>query len=267
MRRYQALGQQWAGMAPVQGDYGQANGYLGMGDAARAQQMQALGLMQARATGQAPSIAAMQAQRALSQGLANSQAQVASARGGPGAMALAARGGMMNNAQLTGDVAGQSAIAAAQERQAAEQAYLQGAGGIRQQDYGAAGMTGGWAQNNAELQMQQRQLALQGQMGFEGMGQNVGMAQLAAAQQQEAMRQGKWQAQMGADAASQANANANLKTGVGVALGAATGGLGAITMMNAGGGGGGGMGGGGYAGQGYGDSGNGAIYHNNPYGY
>ena len=87
-------------------------------------------------------------------------------------------------------------------------------------------MTGQWANQRAAR-------GLQGQLGYEGMAQGVNMAQLAAQQQQEALRQGKWQAQMGADAASQANATANIRTGIGVGLGAVSGGAKAAGVMGA----------------------------------
>lgn len=214
-QRYQGLGSQWAGMQAPQLDLAQANGYMGMGDQSRMQQQQALGMMRARAMGQVPSVAQMQGNHVLAQGLNNTMSQVASARGGPGSMALAARGGMMGNAQMTGDVAGTSAIAAAQERNAAEQGYFGGVSGMRQQDYGAAGLAGQWAGQNAQLAGQNNQLRLQGQMGFEGMGADVQRQQLEANMRKQELMMGHWRGQAGLDQAyaNQANPLTTIRSG------------------------------------------------------
>jgi hypothetical protein len=239
--RYQGLGMQWANMAPpaIGTDFRQANYYMGQGNQTRGQQAEALGLMRARATGQAPSIARMQGDYALAGALEDQMSAANSARGGPGAQALAARGAMFAGANARGNIAASSEIAAAQERQAAEQAYFGGAGQLRGQDYGAAGMTAGWdtheADRAAQLAMEQRQLGLQGQLGFEGMGYNVNNAQLQANIAMHGQQLQQWQSQLQADQASDAMANANYWKAAQMGMGGAMGVMGAYAASGGGG--------------------------------
>jgi len=223
--RYQNMGGDWARMGAPTINYGQANGYMGMGDAARMQQAQALGLQQSAAMGNAPSAAASMMGMGNAQAMRNQMAMAANARGA-GGMGVAGFQAANNMGQLQGQNIAQTGQLRAQEMAQARDAYMQGASGMRGQDYAAAGMTGGWAQNQAALEMQQRQLGLQGQLGFEQLGYNVNDAQLRAQMQLESAQQGHWQAQSNLDAASQRASDANTWKGVSLGAGAVGGGMG-----------------------------------------
>lgn len=98
----------------------------------RGGQQQLLSQLQAQARGQGPSLAALQAQQAGNQGLMAQRAMAASAA--PGQQGLAARLAAQQGANITGSIAGQSAMGRAQEQLGA-MGQLQGAlGNFRQQD-------------------------------------------------------------------------------------------------------------------------------------
>lgn len=150
---------------------------------ARGMQMDAAGMARARAMGQVPSIAQMQADRQMQQAAAAQTSAAASARG-PGALALAQQNAAGNTATAQGNIAGQAQIAAAQERLAAEQAYAQQSGAIRGQDYAGQGLS-----FQGAGQQQQFALGLGNQaLGWSQQQQAVNQAQLAAQQNREAQK-------------------------------------------------------------------------------
>lgn len=140
--RYQASAGGWDNKANEYGAQQQGlfnQGQVGMQQqmAARAQQQQAADLMMRRANGEAPSIAQMQGDRAMGQAVAAQASQMASARG-PAGLALAQQNAGNNMANAQGDIAGQSMVAAAQERLAAEQAAFGAYSGLRGTDLSSA---------------------------------------------------------------------------------------------------------------------------------
>lgn len=196
--RFQGLGAAWANRQAPQLNLDQANGYMQSGDQARQSQADALGMMQTAAQGNAPSAAAQQ----MAIGNADAmRAQLSAAAGarGAGAMGAAGYNAAQMGGQMTAQNVAQTGMLRAQEMAQARDAYMQGASGMRGQDYGAAGLAGGWAGQNAGLTMQQRQLGLQGQLGFEGLGNQVQEDQLNANIQKQAQMQGHWQGQSGLD--------------------------------------------------------------------
>jgi hypothetical protein len=178
-QRYQQLGGQWGSMAPIYANMKQANGYLDMGDSTRSSQAQALALQQQAAMGNAPSAAQQMMQQGNADAMRNSLAMAGSARGA-GAMGSAQYNAQQQNGLMSAQNTSAMGTLRAQEMAQARDAYMQGATGMRGQDYGAAGMTGGWAQNQADTAMKQRQLDLQGQLGYEQLGSHVQDQQLAA---------------------------------------------------------------------------------------
>lgn len=161
--------------AQQQGLYNRGNVGMDQAQAARGLQMDAAGMARARATGQAPSIAQMQADRQMGQAAAAQASAAASARG-PAALALAQQNAAANTAGAQANISGQAQIAAAQERLAAEQSYAQQAGAIRGGDFQGA----------------QTAYGASGQMGQLGLGQ--GQLGLGYAQNELGVRQGAAQA-------------------------------------------------------------------------
>lgn len=139
----------------VQLDKSQSNYAAQQADYARQEQGAAMGLMRARATGQAPSIAQMQADRQMDQARSAQTSAAASARG-PAGLAMAQQGAAANMAAAQQGISGQAQIAAAQERQAAEQAYFGAASGIRGGDVSQQQLYAQQAGAQAQLDAQQR---------------------------------------------------------------------------------------------------------------
>jgi hypothetical protein len=149
---------------------------------ARGEQQTALGLMRARATGAAPSIAGMQAQRDMEMARAAQTSAAASARG-PAAMALAQQNAAANMGAQQQGISRDAQIAAAQERLAAEQAYMGGASGIRQQDYAGAQQATGMANTAAGMSGQFQQTGL----GYTRMENEVQRQQVESQMRQQGM--------------------------------------------------------------------------------
>ncbi len=185
--RYQDLGQGYANQAAPTTDYTQA-------DQARGSQADALTRMQDAANGNAPSQAAIMMKQGNDQAMANSLSLAAGARG-QAAMAGAQQQAMGTNSAMATNSANNIGALRAQEMAQARGAYMQGATGMRGQDQTQA-------QYLSTLAEQQRQLGLQGQLGFEGMGQNTAQAELNA-------RMAKEGASAAFIAAQNANDNAN----------------------------------------------------------
>lgn len=118
---------------------------------ARGQSQSALGLAQAAAEGNAPSVAAMQMRQGLDQ--ANNQAAglAASARGGGGNLALASRAALQQQGQNSMLGVQNAAMLRANEMAQARQQYMQGAQQLQQTDLAHSGQ-------QAALDAQQRQM-------------------------------------------------------------------------------------------------------------
>lgn len=152
---------------------------------AREGQMQAGGLLMARATGATPSIAGLQAQQDMQRAAAAQASAAASARG-PAGLALAQQGAANNLANAQAQISGQAQINAANERLAAEQAAFGAMSGMRGQDYQSQAQAAQQAQFQAQQQLASRGLNDQRAMGYEQMGHQA----LGAEQQGRLQMQG-----------------------------------------------------------------------------
>lgn len=227
--RYNARSEDWKNKANEYGAqqanlYNQGTAAMNQQQDARGMQMDAASMARARATGQAPSIAQMQGDRAMGQAVSAQASQAASARG-PAALALAQQNAGNNMANAQQNIAGQSAIAAAQERQAAEQAYAAQSGAIRGGDQSAAQTSYGAGAQSGQLGLGAGNLGL----GYAGMEHGVRQAQAAGAQNREAQKSANANAVSGINAGvggqnaamNQSNAlgiiGAGAETGAGIA--------------------------------------------------
>ncbi len=189
----------WAGMQAPTVDNTQSN-------QSRQSQQDALGMMQQAAQGNAPSAAAQMMQQGNDQAVANQMAMAAGARGA-GAMAGAQQQAQGNAANMSTQNQNNMGVLRAQEMAQARGAYGNMASGIRGQDQGQA-------QFGANLELQQRGLNQQGQLGFEGMAQHVGDSALQASMAKQAADEGHWATQMGADEASVDRMHKTVGTGL-----------------------------------------------------
>lgn len=163
--------------------YNRGGNSMNLAGQARQDQMGLAAAMRARAMGQTPSIAQMQADRQMGQ-VAAEQASAASSARGPAAMALAQQNAAGNVANAQSNISGQAQINAANERMQAEQAAMGAYSGIRGQDYQGAQTAYGAAANAANAQAQQGQLA----QGYSQLQKSVGDSQLAAQQNQAQLK-------------------------------------------------------------------------------
>lgn len=197
--RMRGLGEAAANRAAYQNDYTQANQDALMGAEMRQQQGQAIGYARDAAMGVNSQSQAL-GRNMLQQGAQTQQAAALSARGGGLAQMAAMRqqqGGQaaymqQGNTALQAQLADEMAAGRAQYQQAATQQ--------RGQDATAQGLNQAQAVNQMGNELGQRELNQQGQMGYEGMAQNVNkMAQDAALRARET--------QVGMDAAAGARAS------------------------------------------------------------
>lgn len=139
---------------------------------ARSRQMRAIAMLQGMAQGTGPSAASIQAQQSADAGLRQQQAMAAG--GGAGAQRAAVQQGSLQQ----GTVAGQAALARAQEQIAATQQLTGALQGLRGQDQ---------ALNFSNLQslLQTQALNQAGQLGAEQLvGQDLGLRQQAMLEQE-----------------------------------------------------------------------------------
>lgn len=195
---------------------------------ARGMQQEAANLMRARATGQAPSIAQMQADRQMQQAAASQASAAASARG-PGGLALAQQNAASNTANAQQQIGGQAQVAAAQERLAAEQAYAAQAGAMRGQDYQGQGLSFQGAAQQQQFAQGLGQLGL----GYTQAEMGVNQAQLGAQQNEQAQRSANALGAQGINAGvGGQNAAMNQQNALG-AVGLVTNAAGALTKSDA----------------------------------
>jgi hypothetical protein len=156
-------------------NYGRANVWDQAQAQARQGQQTLAQAQMARALGQTPSIAQMQADRQMQQAVAAQGAQQASARGAAG-LALAGQVAAGNTANAQSSISGQAQVNAANERMAAEGAAQNAFGNIRTGDANAQATATQQAQFQAQQQqenrnandqraMQQQQYGLQARLG------------------------------------------------------------------------------------------------------
>jgi hypothetical protein len=176
---YGSMGQNAQQREGVQVDYGRANSANNQAEQSRAQQLGIAGIMAARARGEVPSIASMQADRQMHQAAAEQTSAAASARG-PAALALAQQGAAANTAGAQANISSMAQINGAQERLQAEQAAMGAYSGMRGQDYQNQSQAAQQAQYQAGLSAEQRKQNDQFQLGAMGLQNDVNKAQLGA---------------------------------------------------------------------------------------
>ncbi len=201
--------------AQTNSDAGQAYDSRNLGMQSRENQNQALNMMRDAAQGNAPSAAALQMKAGTDAAMRSQLALAAGARGAS-ALAGAQYNAAGNNAALNQQNTQQTGILRAQEMAQARGAFGQQAGDMRNQDaqqrsqdLQARGMSAQEAQAQAQLEMQQRGLNQQGQMGYEGMAMGVNQAQLNANVGMQSQNQQQWATQAGLDQNSTKMANGN----------------------------------------------------------
>ena len=172
-----------------QANYMQANQDRQRGLQARAGQAQVQNMMLARAMGKTPSIADMQGQQMMQKAAAQQASVGASARGAAG-LALANQNTANQTANLQSNIAGQTAVAAANERLQAEQAAFGAASGMRQGDLASQNQSADQAQFQAGLQVANRNANDARAMGYAQMGhQALGQEQQGRVQMQGILAQ------------------------------------------------------------------------------
>lgn len=169
----------WGNLQSPGANHYQSNRYIEMGDQAREGQSDSLRLLGAAARGEGQSQAAIQMGQGNDQAMANSLALAAGARGA-GAMAGANQNAIANNSVLATNNINNTGALRANEMAQARQAYMGGASSMRGQDLGFFGQASNNANANAQLGLGYRQLGQQGELGFEGLRNNIGSAQLGA---------------------------------------------------------------------------------------
>jgi hypothetical protein len=193
VNRYRGLGEAAANRGTYQIDYGDAREHMWESEAVRGSQSDALNLARAAAMGGQPSQAQLLGQQMTQQSLDAQMAGAASARGGSLAQAAAMRQAQVGSAQFQQQAIQQGLAARAAEMAHARDAYMGGASTMRGMDFQAAGQYSQMAQQQAQLEMAQRQLNQQGQMGYEQMAIGVNNSSAALDMQRQALRQGDWQ--------------------------------------------------------------------------
>jgi hypothetical protein len=191
--KYASYGQNAQQRQGVYTDYGKANGWEQEGQNVRGRQSQVADTMLARAMGQTPSIAQMQADRQMQQAAAEQASAAAGARG-PGAMALAQQNAASNVANAQANISGQAQVNAAGERMQAEQAAMGAYGGMRGQDAQSQQMAANQAQFQSQMNDAQRARNDQYQMGMTQAEMGVRNSQLSAQQNKQAQQSGNAQA-------------------------------------------------------------------------
>lgn len=160
-------------------NYAQADADRARGLQARQGQLMLADGQRARAMGQVPSIAQMQADRQMSQAQAAQGAQQASARGAAG-LALAGQAAAGNLANAQGAISGQAQINAANERMQAEQAAQQAYGNIRGGDMASQNQAANQSQFQAGMRQTNRDANDQRAMGYEQMGLQARLGEMQA---------------------------------------------------------------------------------------
>ena len=174
-------------------DYGAANTAYGQSQGARFGQDQMVGLMRARALGQVPLIAQMQADRQMGQATAAQMSAAASARG-PAGLALAQQQAAGNIAGAQSNISNQAQINGAQEQQANQNAAFGAYSGMRGQDLQGSQQQADMAQKQAAINAAQRAQNDQYSMGQYGLANDVNKTQLGAQGNQIAIETGQQQA-------------------------------------------------------------------------
>lgn len=219
--RYRSQAEGAQGRQGVQVNYDQANQDRNLGMQARAGQSRLAGAMEARAMGQVPSIAQMQADRQMGQAASEQASAAASARG-PAALALSQQNAAANVANAQSNISGQAQINAAQERERAEQAAMGAHSQMRAGDAASQQMSAQQSQYQAGMDDSQRGRNDAMTMGMTGFETGVRNSQMTGQMNKEAQKSGNANAaeQMRAQIA-EANAQRRSSNALGVTSAAA----------------------------------------------
>jgi hypothetical protein len=222
--RFQQAAGASAGRAATQADYGMANAYANNANTMRGAQLDAAGLMMARANGSVPSIAGQQAEIDTRRAMAAQASQAASARGAAG-LALAGQQAASNTANVQSQIANQAQVNAANERMAAEQAAFGAYGNVRGGDMSAQQQEAQQQQFQSGLAMQQQQMNDAREQAFLEREQAVRQMQMQGQMQGQGLLAGSYDAQQGLNQQRlQHNADKGLQwfqAGMGAATGGA----------------------------------------------
>jgi len=199
---------QLAGREAFQANYDQSTVDRALGRQARTGQSAMANQMAARARGEVPSIAQMQADRQMGQAVAAQNAQRASARGAAG-LALAGQGAANNIANVQSSISRDAQINAAQERERAEANAFGAYGGMRQGDQASEQLAAQRAQFNTSMQQANRDANDQYSAHFGNLRARANEAGLNASMQRERLEHDNWNRREDRDAQiAQANAAA-----------------------------------------------------------
>lgn len=204
LSRGQAADERKANLA----NFDQANMDRARGLLARGGQADMANAMRARALGQVPSIAQMQADRQMGQAVAAQGAQQASARGAAG-LALAGQTAAGNIAGAQSAISNQAQINAAAERERAEGAASQAYTGMRGGDLASQGQAAQQAQFQAGMQQANRDANDVRSMSYDKLGHEAKMGEMAARVQQQATMANSYNT---ANAANQQTGNQNAQS-------------------------------------------------------
>lgn len=192
--------------------FNRGNQGLDYSDQSRGQQMSVADMMMRRASGQTPSIAQMQGDRATQQMTAQQASAAASSRG-PAALALAQQNAANNTATAQSQIGAQTQIAAAQERLAAEQAAMGAYSSIRGADIGQAQTAFGAGAQSGQLGLGSQQAA----QGWSGLENQVQAQQMNAQMNYQAQKSANELAAQGINAGVAAqNAGTNQQNAMGI---------------------------------------------------
>lgn len=178
--RNQARGDAAAGRAAPTQNFSDYNSGIANGLRDRNNQSDALSLQRNAAYGNAPSRAEILGRQMADQGIASQMSMAASARGGALAQAAAMRAAQGGQAAYMQNATNNIAALRAQEMDAARNAYMQGATGMRQQDYGAAALGLNKTQLETQNELTQRQMNDAQQRFYEDAANHVYDEQLGA---------------------------------------------------------------------------------------
>ncbi len=236
--RYQGLANDWSTHQAPQIDDTQTAGYRSNANDSRNDQKGAIAALRNEAEGNAPSAAQGQLGSGLDTNLRNAAHAALVGGGGANRFSAGLTSGIAGDAAGAGAVNAGAAQGRAQEISQATSGLTQAQTQLRANDLTAQGMSQDQAFRQATLEAQQRQLNLQGQMGFEGLATGVNNAEMNAQLTQAQIAEGHANNQANVDLNSRIGGDKLTMTGVGVGAGAASAGLGAYGSMSGSGGGG-----------------------------
>lgn len=211
-------------------NYGLAQGAYGQSQANAGYQGQLAQMMLARANGQMPSIAQMQADRQMQQATAAQMSAQASARG-PAGLALAQQQAAGNIAGLQSNISNSAQINGANEQLQNQNAAFGAFSGMRGQDLQGMQAQADMAQKQAAINAAQRAQNDQYSMGQYGLANQIQTSQLGAQGNQIAIESGAQTAANNLGLQSQIHSDDQVAKYLGLGLGAAGTAAGVLGML------------------------------------